>query len=382
VLTSEIGPAFLQSRTNFGATKSLDGRIFVVGGDLIETVTTELNSRTSWVRTNSVEVLFPGANGFVGSSPLNKARTWRPLVIAEGSHILVVGGCCEGTQFTSEVFSTESEAWTILQTFSTKHRNNYTATNLGNGKVLVVGGQNGGWDSIPTIIDPQTREIFDTEPLNFVVTGSVLLPPDCCSRDRVLHTATLLDDSSVLITGGSVSGGNGSTARVERYFPTADDWVIATEMSLARQAHSATLIPNGKIFVVGGRRDKSRGQASLGSTAFYDPVSDIWTDGPNLNFPRHSHAAILLANGKLAVIGGCRTDLCNKASDLISAIEIWDPESNRWSVDADLIYPRAMPVVLDFAPNQFIVIGDRGTDWQADFGLETFSTTEILTVNN
>jgi hypothetical protein len=67
--------------------------------------------------------------------------------------------------------------------------------------------------------------------------------------DRQYHTATLLLDGTVLVTGGTRTGENSATAEV--YDPAHDTWSAIGDMHDARAKHSATLLGNGNVLVAG-----------------------------------------------------------------------------------------------------------------------------------
>ena len=117
---------------------------------------------------------------------------------------------------------------------------------------------------------------------------------------RFYHTATLLQDGSVLVVGGY----NGSPlATAQRYFPSTNTWSFVPSMSAARAAHTATLLPNGKVLVVGGVTFANGGVYN--STEIYDPATNTWSAGPNLSIGvRGFHSAVLLNTGKVLVVAG------------------------------------------------------------------------------
>src|SRR5262249_3517620 len=107
------------------------------------------------------------------------------------------------------------------------------------GKVLVVGGVNGGAYSTALLYDPSAG--------TWATTGSM-------SSGRYDHSATLLPSGKVLVAGGNI--GPLSTAWL--YDPATASWTAAGSMSSARATHTATLLPNGMVLVAGN---------SSGSTA-------------------------------------------------------------------------------------------------------------------
>src|SRR5271169_3034034 len=78
----------------------------------------------------------------------------------------------------------------------------------------------------------------------FAFTGSL-------NTGRYGHTATLLANGEVLVTGGL--GVNFTyLASAELYDPTKGKWTVTGSMSVSRLAFTATLLPNGEVLVAGG----------------------------------------------------------------------------------------------------------------------------------
>ena len=119
---------------------------------------------------------------------------------------------------------------------------------------------------------------------------------------RYNHTATLLPNGQVLVTGGQGSSGN-ILASVEMYDPATGTWTTTGALNTGRYYHTATLLPNGKVMVTGG--NGSYGISSiLASAELYDPATGSWTTTGSLNTARQWHTATLLTNGKILVTGG------------------------------------------------------------------------------
>ena len=72
------------------------------------------------------------------------------------------------------------------------------------------------------------------------------------------HTATLLPDGRVLIVGGGVPAKNRFTcpevciATAEIWDPSSDSFASTGSLTEARVNHTATLLPDGRVLVVGG----------------------------------------------------------------------------------------------------------------------------------
>jgi hypothetical protein len=140
------------------------------------------------------------------------------------------------------------------------------------------------------------------------VTGSLNT-----ARDE--HTATLLPNGKVLVAGG-IDIGSTNTVTAELYDPASGSWTATGNLNAPRSYFTATLLPNGKVLVAGG--DSKEGERS--STELYDPASGTWTFTGNLNVARQSHTATLLPNGKVLVAGGY-----NAIDQIIDSVELYDP---------------------------------------------------------
>jgi len=89
----------------------------------------------------------------------------------------------------------------------------------------------------------------------------------------------------------------------------------AGSMSVARRGHTATVLADGRVLIVGGL-DAS---GPLSAAEIFDPGSKSFTLAGNLVNPRYGHTATLLANGRILIAGG------QDASGLLASAEIFDP---------------------------------------------------------
>lgn len=230
-------------------------------------------------------------------------------------------------------------------------RYGHTAIKLRSNRILIIGGTDDtfeAWYTCPpwaTLILPdgpegternggpnfRKAEIFDPRDKSYYFTGNLNVP-------RRFHTATLLQDGKVLIIGGigtcSYYGTN-NLEDVELYDPNTGSFSIVTSLSpLGRHYHTTTLLNNGKVLVVGGIslcRDSY--QVAQGSAYLYDPATQSFSPTTGyLNRPRYGHAATLLPDGRVLIVGGSVYDADGLHSTPVEDIEIFDPNTNRFLI--------------------------------------------------
>jgi uncharacterized repeat protein (TIGR01451 family) len=153
---------------------------------------------------------------------------------------------------------------------------------------------------------------------------------------REYHTATLLTDGRVLVTGGDIwfSRSNRITATTELYDPTAETFQFGPTMTVPRFWHTATLLPNGQVLVVGGRSAYSNDEpdsAPVASVELYDPVKNEFIPTNHLTFARSQHTATLLPDGRVLLVGG-------KGAD--THAEYYSPQTGTISPAGSTLTPR------------------------------------------
>ena len=115
------------------------------------------------------------------------------------------------------------------------------------------------------------------------------------------------------------------------YNPGSRTWTGTGRLGTARYWHTATLLPNGKVLVAGGTDDTNYPPTTyLSSAELYDPGSGTWTATGSLLTARQLHTATLLPSGKVLVAGGHGSD-----GDLSSA-DPYDPASGTWTATGSL----------------------------------------------
>ena len=371
------------------ATLLEDGRVLIVGGEV-----------DGGIQNAPAEVFDPATSSFRAIDPPNHARLYHVATRLKDGRVLLTGGYGDARPAVAEVFDPRTERFTDVAALHFG-RTDHSATSLEDGRVLIVGG-NGlnerGWISeedplaSAELFDPATNAITETGPL---------------TTERSQHTAVLLRDGTVLIAGGFNTDGSPSTtelynpatgkftrggdmldrignatgallpdgqvlvageiAALERFDPNPvgtaaalpgprNDGLagIVTAIdppSVERRSHTATLLTDGRVLVVGGRVDLTDGrvlvvggrvwgQINLDSAELYDPRSGTWTTTGPLNEARAFHTASLLADGRVLVAGGSEVDPQGDSLVPMDSAELYDPVAGTFTAVGPMTIPR------------------------------------------
>jgi hypothetical protein len=325
--------------------------------------------------------------GFSLSASLGEVRAAHTATLLTDGRVLVVGGgqgpdLIDGFWVASgaELFD---PATTKFSPAGTSAHDFHTATLLQSGQVLLAGGES-GYSGYSPVITP-TAELYDPTTGSFQITGSLLFA-------REYHTATLLKDGRVLIAGGARLNGINweSLPFAEIYDPAAGTFSVTGGMNTARFGHTATLLADGRVLVTGG---------GTASAEVYDPVAGSFTPIGNMNLPRSYHAATLLLNGQVLISGGSTSAIAevydppansfqtvgslrtprmwhsatrladgtvliaggwDPFSGSFSSAEIYDPTSGSFTRTADMNFDRLMHTATLLSDGSVLVIGGAG----------------------
>jgi hypothetical protein len=210
-------------------------------------------------------------------------------------------------------------------------RRDHTATLLLNEQVLVTGGQN------TTAL--ATAELYSPASGTWSSAGVM-------RSARYLHTATRLQSGTVLVAGGYNSG-SGYLAAAELYNPATGTWSATGTLRAPRYLQTATLLGDGKVLVTGGFNSAS---AYLGTAEVYNPATGTWSLTGAMASARGYHTATRLPNGKVLVAGG-------RASGFLATAELYDPASGTWSTTGSMASPRASHTAVLLNDGKVLVSG-------------------------
>ena len=296
------------ARYEHTATLLPSGKVLVAGG---------LNGGA----LNSAELYDPATGTWTTTGPMNAARYEHTATLLPNGKVLIVNGFGVGGSLgNAELYDPATEACEFVPGDSGWETGGHTATLMPDGRVYIGGGYN-----------TKYAFTFNTE-LMFYHAGSVYIPDEIAwtwtsnLNSRFGHTATLLPSGKVLVAAGFAGSFNSGSA--DLYDPVTGKWTNTGPLNTVRAYHTATLLPNGKVLVAGGTfADSNGGYGYVDSAELYDPATETWTNTGPLNTARANHTATLLPNGKVLVVGG----MSGTFGNALNTAELYDPATGAWT---------------------------------------------------
>ncbi len=294
-------------------------------------------------RLASAELYDPATETWIATGSLNLGRTTATAALLGNGLVLAAGGHDSASTSTAstELYNPATGLWAYTGSMTTA-RGNHTATLLANGKVLVVGGRNrtGGYDVF-------NAELYDPANGTWSNAGSL-------TTGRDTHTATLLLNGKVLVVGGAPDGAQfASLSSVELYNPATGTWTATGSLITARQGHTATLLPDGRVLVAAGFKEGY----FMSSSEIYDPVTGLWTPTGSMGTARGVHTATLLPDGKVLAVGGNYNTLIAPGIVTQSSAEVYDAAAGTWAATSSLLAARTTHTASLLPSGQVLITG-------------------------
>jgi hypothetical protein len=209
---------------------------------------------------------------------------------------------------------------------------------LADGRVLVAGGELLGFAPV------SSAELFD--PTNG--TWHTIAP---LSEPRTVAVALRLASGDALVHGGS-----SVTGATEIWSAVTERWHLGAA-SRRREGHTLDRLLDGRVVAVGGLVEQVRSSA----VEIYDPIGDRWADGPAMTLERAGHASIVLADGRVLVVG----HPADPRGEILSA------DGARWTFTGPMSTAREMPALGRLPDGSVVVAGG------LDGAMAPLSTTEL-----
>jgi WD40 repeat protein len=236
----------------------------------------------------SCELYDPATGSWTPTGPMETPRFDGACLLLQNGDVLAAGGSnAKGAVNRCELYDHALDIWSPTGTLNARHIG-ASLTLLGDGGVLFAGGtQAAGASNASERYDPPSGTWHPAGPSG---AGDLSSP------------AIRLPNGNILIAGGSTH-----RPTCQLYDPSTREWKPAKPLPKTRAWHTATLLPDGKVLVAGGKvltTTYLNNSPSSNSALLYDPGTDTWSTAPNLATARSSHSATLLPGGKVLLVGG------------------------------------------------------------------------------
>lgn len=249
----------------------------------------------------------------LSTSTMTVARKFQTATLLGNGEVLITGGddALNVPLASAELYDPATDTFTALPIGMNQARAFQTATLLPNGDVLIAGGQS--VDSSGNSIVLDTAEVYNPNNESFtLVTCNNGQSNDCMSSPRYGQTATLLSNGLVLVAGGANDNSGGMTATADLFDPSTDSFTpVTSQMMTPREFGTATLLGDGTVLLAGGVGSPAGNTAEI-----YDPTANSFNAvQSSLSATRSQLTATVLANGSVLLAGG---NMNSASSDIYS----------------------------------------------------------------
>src|SRR5580704_5277311 len=225
----------VEARSGHSATTLKDGRILIAGGD------------ASGI---TAEIYDPATGKFASTGSMNYPHSGHCAILLVDGRVLIVGGEDSiGPIASSEIYDPAAGNFTPIVAMASPrwgHSATLLPVSASDGSVIILAGNNGENVSI------SSNDVYESASGIFTSNGSL-------HQERWLHTATLLPSGKVLVAGGErrFLDDDGFPnlvvlATAEIFNPATGHSTSAANHKTERVLHTATLLQNGKVLITGG----------------------------------------------------------------------------------------------------------------------------------
>lgn len=342
------------ARSNHTATMMANGKVLIAGG---------LGSGGAAIA--SAEFFNPAARAFghfssVGS--MTTTRAYHTATLLLNGKVLLAGGIDNNNTplSSAELFDPATNRFTATGSLKNA-RWLHTATLLGNGKVLIAGGDGSQGPGIDGGTPLASAEIYDPVAGTFSPVTATMANP------RYYHTATLLNNGTVLLAGGQGTGGQKLPESelfdpVAKTFAATGSMMVDPALDTGRWLFAALLLRDGTVFVNGGDFGAQYGVNYLASAQVYDPGTGSYADlGSQMTYSRGHLATALRADGVVLITGGIGSDVSDPnnipPADFLATAELFDAIGQTFSLTGTMGTARANHTATSLPNGMILVTG-------------------------
>jgi hypothetical protein len=285
----------VEGRRQAASARLPDGKVLVVGG-------TDTTSAELYDPTTNMFSLLPDTMTVVRANPY-------AVLLTSGPHagkVLIMGG--ELPPFTAELYDPSTGKFTAHGTADAPGYRPNATTALDDGRLLFSGVPDG--TSSNGTLHATRCYVYDPATESFTETGAF-------GRSRPDHTATKLGDGRVLVVGGHHSDPIGSAEIWDP--STGEWTASDARLTTPRSRHMAARLGGGLVVIAGGNTTSQTIGDQTDDVEVYDPEDDrFFAAEGTLQEPLIFAAARALSDGRVMILGGQTNGINHAAVDFVA----------------------------------------------------------------
>ena len=329
----ELAAPMAEARTQHTATLLKNGKVLVVGG--------LGGSVSNGADLASAELYDPCTNSWSPAGSMAQARNGPGTALLRDGRVLVEGGSYQGFSVaTAELYDPSTNSWSP----AAPGPGPGALIPLVNGLILLIGAD---------VVD-NTSALYDPATDRWSPTGIEAHP-------RSGFEVTTLDSGRVLISGGfSIEPYSPAVLEAEQYDPASATWSPAGTLSRMRNGSAPVRLRSGRVLISGGY-PQAPTPTPPASTEIYDPRTNAWSAGKDMQAARWIHSSTLLSDGRVLLAGG---SFASGANSAFTSAELYDESSGEYSLTAPLKVARGSHTATMLPDGRVLVVGGNdGTDF-------------------
>ena len=212
-----------------------------------------------------------------------------------------------------------------------------------------------GWFVVPLLSSPPVGHGDETAsgaPViarrDEIARTAVIVPAAAMRVARMAHTASRLRDGRILIAGG-LTDADQARAGAEMYDPATARFRSLPPLGTLRHSHTATVLPDGKVLLIGGYAERGR---ILAEAELFDPATNTFAPTGSLGTPRADHIAVTLLDGTVLVAGGVGPNW-----QFLASAERYDPATGRFVPTSPMTVARESHTAVRLHDGQVLIAG-------------------------